>query len=737
MRFVTFITGLMLLAWTAAPVQAQSSALTGTVQDQSGLPLPGATILITGAAGTVLAATHSQGDGSWAVRSLPEGAVRLTIQLSGFRPESRDIAGTAIGQPLVVRLAVGGYASEVTVTASRDERTLASVPASVGVVSGGVLENAPGVNLVETLKYVPGVAAGDVSGVDDLRISIRGAGIRAGFGSRGVVLMTDGFPVTEPDGQTPHFDGQIDLANAARIEVVKGPSSALYGGAALGGVVNVVTRAPVRTPGVTMRAEGGSFDFAKAHVAGSSGAGPLVIGGTFSYTTIDGFRDHNSLRNWAGSARADWTKERSRAVFTFLGTDASLDLPGTLDREQFEADPSQVRPVYVINDWGRENTLYRFGGRYEHHLGNGQTVEFGSYGQTRDLFHPIFVVIDQDAWRYVVNGRYRLVRGRHALTTGADVDVQWVDDRWFVNAGGRPAFQIRNDDNTVSNAGFYAQDEIMLGGVGSLTVGVRADRIRYELVDLLPADGDSTDQRTFTRVSPKIGLTARLRGDLVAYGNVSTGFEAPTLGEVRLPGGFNELVEPQKSVSVEGGLRGQSGMLSFDAAVYRMVVDDEILPETIDNVTVYRNVAKATHTGIELSVRARATRALSIEGTYGYSRFMLDDFGVFSGNRLPGIPAHMGTTRVSYVDPRGWDAAAAVVFAGKAYVNDTNAEAADGYAVLSASCGYRIKGVRVFARGENLGDALYTNRVQVNDASGFYYYPAPGRHASAGVEWSW
>jgi iron complex outermembrane receptor protein len=727
----------LLLASAAAPAIGQSLPLTGTVQDQSGLPMPGATITVTAADGRVLATTQSGRDGSWTIRSLPDAASRITIQLSGFRSESRDVTTAATGLPLAITLAVGGFTSEVTVTASRDERTLASVPASVGVVSGGVLDMAPGVNLVETLKYVPGVAAGDVSGVDDLRISIRGAGVRAGFGSRGVILMTDGFPVTEPDGQTPHFDGQIDLANAERIEVVKGPSSALYGGAALGGVVNVVTRAPMRTPSLLARVEGGSYEFGKAHLAGSTGAGPLVVGGTFGYTHIDGFREHNSLRNWAGTARVDWRTDRSRAVVTFLGTDASLDLPGTLNRQQFEENPEQVRPIYVINDWGRENTLYRFGGRYEYQLGNSQSVEFGSYGQTRDLFHPIFVVIDQDAKRYVGNGRYRVSRGRHAFTAGADLDVQWVDDRWFVNVGGQSGFQIRNDDNTVSNAGFYAQDEIVLSGAASLTVGVRADRIRYSLVDLLPGDGDSTDVRTFNRVSPKVGISARVRDELVAYGNVSTGFEAPTLGEVRLSSGFNDLVEPQKSVSFEGGLRGERGVLSFDAAVYRMIVDDEILPETIDNVTVYRNVARATHSGLELSLRARATRALSLEGSYAYSRFILDDFGVFSGNRLPGIPAHMGTTRISYVDPRGWDAAGALVLAGETYVNDANAEAADGYAVLSANVGYRIRGVRFFLRGENLGDVLYTNRVQVNDASGFYYYPAPGRNASAGVEVRW
>lgn len=735
MRYGTFL--VLFVVWMAAagvPLNAQSRALSGTVQDQSGLPLPGATVVVTDTSGAVVATTVSRRDGSWSIDSVPANASRVAIQLPGFRSEERDLAGR---QSLTMTLAVAGYAAETTVTASRDERPVGSVPASVGVISGQLLETARGMNLVETLKFVPGVAAADVSGVDDLRITIRGAGVRANFGSRGVVLLVDGFPVTEPDGQTPHFDGQIDLASAQRIEVVRGPTSALYGGAALGGVVNVITRPPSRTTSVIVKAEGGSYHFAKAHAAGSTGAGPFTIGGTFGFSNLDGFRDHNSLRNWAGTARADWTTPRSRAVITFLGTDARLELPGTLSRGQFETDPSQVRDIFVTNNWGRENTVYRFGGRFEHQLRSGETIEFASYGQTRDLFHPIFSVIDQDARRYVGNARYRLARGRHALTAGVDLDAQWVADRWFVNVGGRPGAQIRDDDNTVSSAGVYAQDEIAFGSGASVTFGLRADRIRYDLVDLRPADGDATDRRTFSRVSPKVGVLAPVNDKLVAYGNVSTGFEAPTLGEVRLPSGLNDSVVPQKSLSLEGGLRGGFGLISFDASAYRMVVDDEILPETIDNVTVYRNVAKATHSGVELSLRARLTTALAFESTYTWSHFILDEFGVFSGNRLPGVPAQMGSARLAYASSRGWDAAAALVFAGRNYVNDANSEFADGYRVLSVNAGYKLGHLRLFVRGENVTDERYTNRVQVNDAGGFYYSPAPGRHAAAGVDVRW
>ncbi len=734
----TVVLAVMCLAAGATSARGQAGTVSGHVFDQSGLPIPGAAVTLLGADGQTMHTTHTGPDGSFIFDGVPQGEVVVSVQLAGFRTiQVPAPAPPAARAQLSVVLPIAGFGDVVTVTAARDERVLPAIPASVGVVSGSVLDRAPGVNLVESLKYVPGVVAGDVSGTDDLRISIRGAGIRAGFGSRGVVLMADGVPVTEPDGQTPHFDGQIDLSNAERVEVVKGPSSALYGGAALGGVVNVISRRPSRQFMASVAAEAGSFDFAKVHAGASGGAGPLAVNATFGYTQVDGFRAHNSLRNWMGTLRADWSGGSSRAIVRLLGSDASLELPGTLDREQFRIDPAQVRPIYVLNDWGRQNRLWRFGGQYERQIGASHIIEAGSYGQTGDLFHPIFVVIDQQAWRHIGHARYRLTHGRHRLAVGVDADTQWVDDRWFVNAGGAPGFQLRDDDNTVVNVGAYIQEEVAVGGRATLVAGLRADTIRYDRRDRMPQDGDASDRRTFRRISPKLGLTLAARPAAVLYANVSTGFEAPTLGEVRLPAGFNDQVRPQTAVSVEGGVRGGVGAVSYDLSLYRMTVNDEILPETVQNVTVYRNVAATTHAGVEASGRVRVVPGLTVATTYSYSRFTLDEFGVFSGNRLPGIPSHTGSVRGDLSVRNRWEGFVALVAASSTFVNDANTESALRYGVVSAGAGYRIGPVRLFVRGENLGNARYTNRVQVNDLSGFYYYPAPGRHAGAGVDVRW
>ena len=716
---------------------AQTSTLSGVVADESGGALPGVSVALESEAGGSSEVVITDGAGRFEFQGLERGSYRLRTQLNGFRTEERPVTVADAAVSIDVTLFVAGFAEQVSVTASREERVLAAEPAAVGVGGGEPVLDGRSINIREPLNKIPGVYAGDVSGVHDVRITIRGAGVRATFGSRGVLLLTDGVPVTEPDGQTPHIDGQVDLASAQRVEVVKGPSSAIYGGAALGGVVNVITRPPAREPQGRFTLQGGNYEFGKAHGQLSGAVGDVLMSGAFGGTTLDGFREHNSLRNWAGNFRADWLPTSDdRLSFRVVATDALLDLPGALNREQFETDPSHSRAIFKLNDWGRDNTVVRYGGRYDRSIGSRHQIEVDSYGQHRDLLHPIFVVIDQTANRWMGHGRYRYAGDRVRLAGGLDADTQSVDDQWFVNVGGQPRFQIRDDANQITNMGTYVQAEIPADN-WSITAGLRYDRLTYNLEDLLLFDGDSSDRRVFERVSPKLGVVGRLSDAVSLYGNVSTGFEAPTLGEIRLPAGFNGDVDPQQAVNVEGGVRGNAGIFSYDLGVYRMLVTDEILPITVDNVTQFFNVAETSHTGIELSVRARPAPFVQLDGTYAYSRFVLEEFDELSGNRLPGIPANQGTIGAALGPFGSLDLAANVTSAGETFVNDVNSEAANAYAVISLLGRYQVGRARFFLRGDNLTDEVYTNRPQVNDSGGFYYFPSPGRNANAGMEVNW
>ena len=110
----------------------------------------------------------------------------------------------------------------VVTTATRDPRALRGVPASVSVVDSLAIARTREVHLGDVLRNVPGVQAGTLYGSEDVKITIRGAGIRSGFGVRGVAVLLDGIPLTEPDGQG-RLD-IVDLGTASRVKSYAAPS---------------------------------------------------------------------------------------------------------------------------------------------------------------------------------------------------------------------------------------------------------------------------------------------------------------------------------------------------------------------------------------------------------------------------------------------------------------------------------------------------------------------------------
>src|SRR5688572_21493987 len=189
----------------------------------------------------------------------------------------------------------------VQVSATHTAQPTLQVPAAVSVVRPEDRPGTLGVNLSEQLPAVPGVVARSRQNhAQDEQISIRGFGTRASFGIRGVRLYVDGVPATMPDGQgqLSHFP----LAQAERVEVLRGPFSALYGNVA-GGVVQLFTT-PGQAPGaVEARIAGGSFGNLKLDAsvggAGTSGDYALALG----HFRTDGFRDHSAARRNGFNAR--------------------------------------------------------------------------------------------------------------------------------------------------------------------------------------------------------------------------------------------------------------------------------------------------------------------------------------------------------------------------------------------------------------------------------------------------
>lgn len=772
---------LMLLAFgaaSAAPLAAQQRVVLGSVRDaRTREAVAEAQVFVPG---TALSA-WTDAAGRFQL-SVPAGPVELRVRRIGFLPVTRLIAADESADRLEIQLeAAPTELAPMVVTATRDARSLADVPAAVSVADSTVLTAGRTAGLHEVLRYAPGVQANSRYGLDDVNISIRGSGIRSSFGVRGVAVVLDGVPITEPDGQT-RLD-LVELASARQVEVLRGPASALYGGAASGGAVNIISRSGAESRGLTARALGGTYGFRKydgSYGAGfGGGRGAVFASGT--WTDSDGFRAHNADRIWRLNLRSEYAlAEHSGVALEASTSDLDMKIPGNLTLDEFRADPNAAEPRTVANDYGRVDQRWRAGLRGRHVFGGGSGVEGSGYVFLggRELDHPIFQVVRQDLARAQAGARVRapLLDGRLSVTAGGDLDRLAGSDQRFVNSGGEAGDAVSDADITLPTVGLYAQAEGRVTGRLTLTGGIRWDRVHYTLDDRLDA-ARSFDQ-TWSELSPKATAAYRVGASSSIYLSVARGFEPPTLSELTTSPdpteAFNTGLEPQRLVNYEVGYKTLlRERLFLDLALFRTDIEGEFLqtsvfvPGETAPRRVYVNAGDSRHVGFEAGVRALVTDQVDLVGSYTWSDFVLQDYEgsvvqpdgsvvteSFAGSRLPGVPVHRltGELRLRPVDRLS--AYVGAEWQSRVFVDNGNTDegevyvrgfgptptvtavpfrAVDAYALVHVGARWTTGPVTLHASVENLLDKTYAGNVATNAADGRFYSAGAGRYLSVGM----
>src|SRR6185437_2215461 len=275
----------------------------------------------------------------------------MTQQQRLVRPAAASLAilattmlgsGRALGAETVP---LGGL-GDIVITATRVQVPAFNVPASISDVPAAALrDDALGVNLSDDIGFVPGLLAHNRNNyAQDQQISIRGIGANSTFGIRGVRIYQDGIPQTGPDGQGQV--SQFNLDSAQRVEVLRGPFSALYGNSS-GGVIQIFT-ADGTAPGAVRTNIGyGSFGEFRAGVDASDAVGPLAYNVDFTHFFVEGYRPHASARNESFNGKVDY-QFAPRGKLTFIANVLSRpdsNDPLGLTAAEFAANPNQTDPA--------------------------------------------------------------------------------------------------------------------------------------------------------------------------------------------------------------------------------------------------------------------------------------------------------------------------------------------------------------------------------------------------------
>lgn len=702
----------------------------------------------------------------------------FAVAAASFCAQADDAATPAVPQSIALL-------DTVTVTATRLPEPVFEVPASVDVIDGSAFhDDTLAVNLSEGLADVPGLMARDRQNyAQDTQLSIRGFGTRSAFGLRGVRLYVDGMPATQPDGQ-----GQIshfNLASVGRVEILRGPFSALYGNSS-GGVIQLFTANGTPQPLVYGGFAGGSFDTYRESIGVRGTIGIADYNVAYSNFETKGFRDHSAAerRSFNGKVNVHLSgTDRVTLVLNNFESPQALD-PLGLTRAQLDEDPRQATSVATQYNTRKSVDQTQGGASWKHRFSDVQSLELSAYYGSRSIVQYLAIppgpqaspthsggVIDlgndfgggEASWHFRGGSAARA----WTLVAGLAYDNLEQHRQGYENfdgdALGVRGAQRRDEINTVWSFDQYLQAGWHFAERWDAQAGVRHSRIAFKSEDhyITDSNPDDSGRTHYSATTPVAGLLFRASDWAHAYASYGRGFETPTFAELsyRPDGGagLNFDLDPARSDNSELGVKFQLGaethaqIALFDTQTRHELV---VLGNSGGRST-YGNSGRSRRQGAELQFNARLAQRWRIDLAYtlldarvreGYQACSGTpctalNTTVPAGARIPGVARSNLYARLAWGDDTGWHAGLDARYLSRVAVNDVNSEFAPSYTVVGFDGGYVFElpsvRVRTFVNVDNLLDRDYVGSVIVNDGNGRYYEPGPGLAVLAGfgIEW--
>ncbi|MBY0490077.1 MAG: TonB-dependent receptor [Gemmatimonadaceae bacterium] len=646
------------------------------------------------------------------------------------------------------------------VRATRSEASPFVSPLAITRIGKDKFDAKAGFGLNDAMAGVPGALVQSRYGTSDVRITIRGfgargAGDRSNAGtSRGIRVLIDGIPETEPDGRTA-FDN-VDLAAVEGIDVIRSNASALWGNAA-GGVVNISTVPVVDRPLAAATVQSGSFGLQR-YIAQT--AAPLANGGvayaTFVNTTFDGWRVNSDARRvLVNTGIVAPVGEKTRVRVHLTGANNLFHIPGPLNDVQVAADPRQANATYNTRDERRYNRLARLGAGIEQQISPRATVSAMAYINPKYLQRSERGTF-RDFTRYhgganVAYNRMDTVSAtfKNRFTMGVDQAYQDGAILFYSLSAtaGRGTTLADNKKEGAYNSGVYVEDELLFNSKLALSLGARADGISYYYKSFITPKRDAS--KTFSQVTPKVGLSYRLTPTHQFYANIGGGVEAPAGNETDPASTFgqdtvtaiNPLLEPIRSYTYEVGTKHiatvNAGLItgvSYDVAAYLTNVRNEIVPYR--GGRFYFTAGEARRTGLEVSLSAQAKHGFRLDNALTLSKNTYEQYVVdsvhygkpgakadYSGNLVVGVPKWFYSSSLVWSNPKaplglGWSVGVQGI--GDYYADDANTVRIPQAHLLSATLRAdrlvqaRDVTLKGFVSVENAGDRRFIGSAFLN-----------------------
>ncbi len=696
----------MVLALLLALAQA-ITPLTGAVTDSNGQAVVGATVIVRAPSGGEQR-TVTDGEGRFSVETPPASGT-IIVKAAGFADAQRPLGGDTS-----FTLEPASVLESVVVTATRTERRLGTIPASVNVVTSETIKASPAVVADDVLRQIPSFSLFRRTSSIAAQPTTQGVSLR-GIGPSGqsrTLVLLDGVPFNDPFGGWVYWT-RVPLLSVDQIEMTEDTASSLYGNIAMGGVINIVTNRPsART--FQFQTQYGNRSTPKADLFVSDRWGKVGAALEASAFDTKGFpivaeRERGPVDNNADVEFANVTGK--------IEYDPSDRLHTFLRVSRFNEDRTNAKVGEVNSTEWLAGSL-----GLQAQLPDSSTVQAHAFVDRQRSKFNFLAVTNAATTRNVV----RLATDQRVPTNGVGGMVQWTkvfgtshvvsagtDYRWVDGDSEEDAYVAavptvitgvtqaavkslrRISGGTQRSMGVFVSDIITPTTKLVLTLSARADRWRnYDghnfetsVATGLPTanNRDTLPERTDTVFSPRVAALYHFTDRLTAWGAVNSGFRAPTLTELYRQFSVgavttrpNAELGPERLVGTELGVN----IAPARNLTARVTWFDNRVKNPVSNVTLSatlaqkQNLGRTRIRGVQTDVEYRITPELRVAGAYLYNDAKVTDGGVANaalvGKFLAQVPEHRGSVQVSYAHPKIAAFAVSVQMQGRQFNDDQN-----------------------------------------------------------------
>ena len=733
-------TTLYILFFLPAWVFSQTDGL--VIDKQTRLPLENARVVLPDS--TII---HTNVAG---IFYLPDKGVKGKLHVSHIGYFSQEYTVHGLEDILIEMLPDPTELTEVQVSATQFSGKLKNQPGNISLLIGENNRFNSQEHISGWLNQVPGIFMHHGT-YNTNRLTIRGMGSRDPYGSNRVKAYLNDIPITGGDGVTVLED--LSLTGLSRIEILKGPASALYG-AGLGGTLRLFTPYPGEKGfGINTLHQMGSFGLQKhalsAHYKKSKTSLAMDLGRQQS----DGFRENSNYYNNHLMLNGDIFTRHVQVGVLFSYIDLNAHIPSSLDEETFQNNPESAAENWNAINGYEKYQKYLAGISIGNDIGTALRMKTVFFGGGKNLYESRpFNILEDKTMNLGIRSRLELETEDLRAILGFELlgeNIDWSTYETLQGEQGDLQDAIRENRFYINLFNLYhwrISDRL------KLEAGVNLAFIRFRLVESNNPGYPEGNFKYPLVFSPRLGVNYLLNQKLTFFSAVGHGFSTPSFEETLLPDGVrNDQLRPEKGWNLELGLRGDvwDKRFAYDITGYILFVEDLLVTKRIsEEIFTGINAGKSFHAGLESLITWTLIRGrqkgsgLSLVNSFQYSgnRFVefVDDEIDYSGNELPGIPDYKNDLILRWLTALNLEASMSLHMVGKQYLADDNEGIYQAYQTLDWNISYTREltinfGFSVALGINNIFNQSYASMILINapsfgGAPPRYYYPGMPRN---------